>query len=207
MKKIITSNIFRALCSLLIGLLLVVNAERMPGILVQIIGGLFVLSASFTLVNYLLARFSSKVIVKPSFPLSSLGSCLFGIYLIAFSEIFLSYLIIILGVVLVLAGISQIIAGISYQKVAPISIITLLLPAVLVVLGGYVIIHPLDSAAMTFTILGCACIYYGLLDLFLALRYRHYERIYTASEKRNNTPITDSPEGEYVDFEEVKEGE
>ena len=42
--KIVNSYIFRAVCALLIGLLLVSNPERMAGLLVQVVGGLFLIS-------------------------------------------------------------------------------------------------------------------------------------------------------------------
>ena len=50
--KIVNSYIFRAVCALLIGLLLVSNPERMTGLLVQVIGGLFLISGLVSLINY-----------------------------------------------------------------------------------------------------------------------------------------------------------
>ena len=41
----VNSYIFRAVCALLVGILLVANPERMTGLLVQVIGGLFPWSA------------------------------------------------------------------------------------------------------------------------------------------------------------------
>ena len=79
--KIVNSYIFRAVCALLIGLLLVSNPERMTGLLVQVIGGLFLISGLVSLINYFIIRYSDKVPVKPVFPLVGLGSLLFGVFL------------------------------------------------------------------------------------------------------------------------------
>ena len=67
--KIVNSYIFRAVCALLIGLLLVSNPERMTGLLVQVIGGLFLISGLVSLINYFIIRYSDKVPVKPVFPM------------------------------------------------------------------------------------------------------------------------------------------
>lgn len=72
--KIVNSYIFRAVCALLIGLLLVSNPERMTGLLVQVIGGLFLISGLVSLINYFIIRYSDKVPVKPVFPMVGLGS-------------------------------------------------------------------------------------------------------------------------------------
>ena len=58
--KIVNSYIFRAVCALLIGLLLVSNPERMTGLLVQVIGGLFLISGLVSLINYFIIRYSDK---------------------------------------------------------------------------------------------------------------------------------------------------
>ena len=79
--KIVNSYIFRAVCALLIGLLLVSNPERMTGLLVQVIGGLFLISGLVSLINYFIIRYSDKVPVKPVFPMVGLGSLLFGVFL------------------------------------------------------------------------------------------------------------------------------
>ena len=73
--KIVNSYIFRAVCALLIGLLLVSNPERMTGLLVQVIGGLFLISGLVSLINYFIIRYSDKVPVKPVFPMVGWAVC------------------------------------------------------------------------------------------------------------------------------------
>ena len=66
--KAVNSYIFRAVCALLVGILLVANPERMTGLLVQVIGGLFLLSGLVSLVSYTMICLSAKAAVKPVFP-------------------------------------------------------------------------------------------------------------------------------------------
>ena len=72
--KLISSYIFRSLCSLLVGLLLLFNAEQMPALIVKLIGLLFLLPGVFGVIAYLYGQLSRNAIVRPSFPLMSIGS-------------------------------------------------------------------------------------------------------------------------------------
>ena len=80
--KIVNSYIFRAVCALLIGLLLVSNPERMTGLLVQVIGGLFLVSGLVSLINYFIIRYSDKVPVKPVFPWWDWAACCSASFLV-----------------------------------------------------------------------------------------------------------------------------
>ena len=111
------SFIFRALCSILIGLLLVLNPERMTVALVMIIGILFGISGCYSLINYLIATKSKDVYYKPVFPVVGLGSFLFGIFMAVFPELFIAYLMFVLGIIIMLAGINQIFTFIKFRKV------------------------------------------------------------------------------------------
>lgn len=69
--KAVNSYIFRAVCALLVGLLLVANPERMTTLMVQVIGGLFLISGLVSIINYFVIRYSDKETVKPFFPSSA----------------------------------------------------------------------------------------------------------------------------------------
>ena len=54
----------------------------------------------------------------------------------------------------------------------------------------YVLLSPLESASLPFTLLGAGCLVYSSSELFRLLRFFYYER------QKNK---------EYVDYEEIKE--
>ena len=58
-----------------------IQSGAVTGLLVQVIGGLFLISGLVSLINYFIIRYSDKVPVKPVFPLVGLGSLLFGVFL------------------------------------------------------------------------------------------------------------------------------
>lgn len=205
--KFIGSYIFRSLCSLLVGLLILFNAQHMPSIIIRIIGVLFLLPGTFGVLTYLFSKINRNFIIRPSFPLMSIGSILFGLYLELYPDNFVAYLILLMGLLLMLAGISQILSMITNRNVSPFSFVLLLIPIVLVCVGGYCITHSKDAAETLFQILGGTCIYYGLSDMFLTLRAKHYSRVFEREQKKAEEAARKAREAEYVEFEVVNANE
>lgn len=148
--KFITSSIFRSLCSLLVGLLLLFNAQHMPALIIRVIGILFLLPGVFGILTYLISKFSKNAIIRPTFPLMSIGSVLLGAYLEVYPESFVTYLVILLGAMLILAGINQFLGMITNRKISPFSLLLMILPLVLIGIGGYCITHAYDAAETVF---------------------------------------------------------
>lgn len=205
--KLISSYIFRSLCSLLVGLLLLFNAEQMPALIVELIGLLFLLPGIFGVVAYLYGQFSKNAIVRPSFPLMSIGSILLGVYLIMYPDNFVTYLVFLIGILLLLAGINQFLSMFVNRRVSPFSWLLMFMPVVLIGVGAYCITHTSEAAATLFKILGATSIYYGLSDMFLTLRTKHYTRIYEREQKKAEEAARKAREAEYVDFEVINANE
>ncbi|MBO5965156.1 MAG: DUF308 domain-containing protein [Bacteroidaceae bacterium] len=205
--KIISSYIFRSLCSLLIGLLLLFNAEQMPSIIVRVIGLLFLLPGVFGVLAYLFTNFSKTVIIRSSFPLMSIGSILFGTLLEMYPDKFVTSLVFFLGVMLLFAGFNQFSSMFVNRKVSPFSWLLMFVPLVLIGIGVYCVTHSTEAASTLFKILGATLVYYGLSDMFLALRTKHYGRIYEREQKKAAEAERRRREAEYVDFEVINANE
>lgn len=205
--KFISSYIFRSLCSLLVGLLLLFNADEMPTLMVRVIGLLFILPGIVGVLAYIYGQFSKGAIVRPSFPLMSIGSILFGALLESSPETFVIYLVLLLGVLLLLAGMNQFLSMIVNRSVSPFSFLLMFFPIVLVAVGGYCITHAQEAAGTLFKILGATCIYYGLSDMFLTLRTNHYTRIFERERKKAEEAERKAREAEYVEFEVINTNE
>lgn len=201
--KFIGGYVFRAMCSLLVGLLLVINAEQMPAILVSIIGALFLVPGCFGLSMYIWTRLNPNAVIKTAFPVVSIGSILFGVYLLAFPQEFANYLVILMGLMLTFAGISQLSSMYVNRKVTPFSWLLMILPFVLVGIGVYSLMNAREAAKITFQIIGGTLIYYGLTDMFFALRTRHYSRVYEREQAAKEKAERMAREAEYVEFEVV----
>ena len=205
--KFIGSYIFRSLCSLLVGLLILFNAQQMPSIIIRVIGILFLLPGTFGVLTYLFSKINRSSIISPSFPLMSIGSILFGVYLELYPDYFVTSLVLLMGVLSMLAGISQILSMITNRNVSPFSFVLLFSPVVLVCVGGYCITHSQEAAGTLFKILGGTCIYYGLSDMFLTLRAKHYSRVFEREQKKAEEAARKAREAEYVEFEVVNANE
>ncbi len=173
--KTINSYLLRALCTLMIGLLLVANPDT-PVLLIRVIAALFALTGCFSLFNYLIARFGNNKEVRPTFPIAGCGSLLLGLLLGFYPEAFLQFFMYLLGGMILLLGFNQLISIINYRRVAPIRWTLFIFPLLIIGVGLYTIYHYDTAATLPFIILGICCICNGLSDLFFGIRLHHYER-------------------------------
>lgn len=205
--KFIGSYVFRSMCALLIGLLLIVKANEMPVVLVMLIGALFMLPGLISVFVYIYGLLNRNAVVRPSFPLMSIGSIFLGGYLMSFPESFVTYLVILIGIILILAGISQLSAMVANRRVTPFSWLLMLIPVVLIGVGVFSVMYSRDAAALPFKIIGFTLLYYGITDLFLALRTRHYSSLYAKQQAKKEEEERRRREAEYVEFEIVNTNE
>lgn len=174
--KVVSSYIFRAICAILVGILLVANPERMTELLVQIIGALFGISGIVSIVNYFIITFSEKAILKPAFPIIGLGSFLFGVFLAVFPGYFITYLMFVLGGLLILAAVNQFWNIVRLRKTMPFSWVSFVLALIVLGIGVLVVLKPMASASLPFILLGCNSIVYGISEMINAIRWRGYSR-------------------------------
>ncbi len=174
--------IFRALCALLIGILLVSNPTEMTVLLVQIIGGLFAVSGLLAIIGYFTARIRQSGF-RPVFPIVGVGSLLFGAVLMLWPEKFVDFLMYVMGGLLVLIGVGQIANLINYRKFSPLSWSLFVLPVLLAATGVLVIAYPIEAASVPFTILGVAYIIYGVGEFLLGIRFYRNRRLFDAAQK------------------------
>jgi hypothetical protein len=120
---------------------------------------------------------------------------------------FVTYLVFLIGILLLLAGINQFLSMFVNRRVSPFSWLLMFMPVVLIGVGAYCITHTSEAAATLFKILGATSIYYGLSDMFLTLRTKHYTRIYEREQKRAEEAARKAREAEYVDFEVINANE
>lgn len=184
--KVVNSYIFRAVCALLVGILLVSNPERMTGLLVQVIGGLFLLSGLVSLVSYAMICLSDKSGMRPAFPLVGLGSLLFGIFLIFFPALFVTYLMYVFGFLMVVGGVNQIWNLFRLRRLIPFRWYVLLAALVIAGMGVFVLFKPMESAALPFILLGVNFILFGIAELVNGVRWRKYANLNRKKETESS---------------------
>lgn len=98
--------IVRSVATILVGVLLLMQREVIMPIIVQCIGTAFILPSLFVLVSYLLNK-NTGTMRKEHFPITlftSLGSLVFGLWLLLTPAFFVEILMILLGVLISLMG-------------------------------------------------------------------------------------------------------
>ena len=190
MKMMNYSNM-RCVSAIAIGILLMVWPETAIVYLVIAIGAMFFLPSLFTLVGY----FVKGRQLGMYFPIISLGSLLFGLWLMVSPAFFVGILMYVLGVVLVFAGISQIAGLLGARSHASVSFGYYVMPILILFAGLVVLVNPFAAATIPFIILGISSTAYGISELINIYKFRRKEEKLMKHEIviEDVTPIEEIP--------------
>lgn len=215
--KVIHSSIFRAVCAIIVGVLLIQYREQTVTWITIAIGVLFFLSGVISLASYwaakrnaekmqgqILSDFNGKPIMGmiPKFPLVSVGSLILGLLLALMPQVFIAWLMFILAFILILGALTQFANLASAAKMGCVGILFWLFPSALLLLGLLAIIKPSAIASAPLFIIGWGMLIYGVVELLNAFKVSNNKRIWLKNQqqKQNSKEI-------YVDVEEVKNEE
>lgn len=215
--KVIHSSIFRAVCAIIVGVLLIQYREQTVTWITIAIGVLFFLSGVISLASYwaakrnaekmqgqILSDFNGKPIMgmMPKFPLVSVGSLILGLLLALMPQVFIAWLMFILAFILILGALTQFVNLASAAKMGRVGILFWLFPSALLLLGLLAIIKPSAIASAPLFIIGWGMLIYGVVELLNAFKVSNNKRIWLKNQQQK----PDSKEI-YVDVEEVKNEE
>jgi uncharacterized membrane protein HdeD (DUF308 family) len=164
------SFFFRAICSMVIGILLIVYPDAAMKYLVMAIGALFIIPGIVSIILFFTNKPEEGK--KPTFPLVGIGSTLLGVLLLVMPDFFISWLMYLLGAALIIAGAFQIAGLFKMRHYTKVASGLYILPVLVTISGIFILLKPLESASIPFIILGVSSIVYGLDELINALRFR-----------------------------------
>lgn len=214
--KVIHSSIFRAVCAIIVGVLLIQYREQTVTWITIAIGVLFFLSGVISLASYwaakrnaakmqgqILSDSNGKPIMgmMPKFPLVSVGSLILGLLLALMPQVFIAWLMFILAFILILGALTQFVNLASAAKMGRVGILFWLFPSVLLLLGLLTIIKPSAIASAPLLIIGWGMLIYGVVELLNAFKISNNKRIWLKNQQKLDSKET------YVDVEEVKNEE
>lgn len=166
--KAMNYSVIRGICAALVGVLLVAWPETAILYLVIAIGALFLVPGLVSVVGYLM---KGRQMGMP-FPLVSIGSLLFGLWLMVMPGFFVGILMYVLGALLVFAGISQMVTLMNARSRTIVSFVYFVVPVLILLAGIVVLLNPFAAATVPFIILGVSCIVYGISDIINIIRFR-----------------------------------
>ncbi len=215
--KVIHSSIFRAVCAIIVGVLLIQYREQTVTWITIAIGVLFFLSGVISLASYWATKRNAEMMqgqilsdsngkpimgMMPKFPLVSVGSLILGLLLALMPQVFIAWLMFILAFILILGALTQFVNLASAAKMGRVGILFWLFPSALLLLGLLAIIKPSAIASAPLFIIGWGMLIYGVVELLNAFKVSNNKRIWLKNQQQKQ----DSKEI-YVDVEEVKNEE
>ncbi len=158
--KIFQSSIFRAICAIAIGILLIKYPNNTVTWMTVAIGILFLLSGLISVIVYINARRNvseykitdaeGNVIAgtQPTFPIVGVGSLILGALLALTPNVFITALMYIIGGILILGAINQYMNLVNARRYGRVGFGYWVFPSVILLIGLYVIIKPMAPANM-----------------------------------------------------------
>ena len=187
--KILQSSVFRAICAIAIGILLIKFPDNTVTWITVAIGVLFLLSGVISIVVYVNARKNvaeykitdaeGNVITnteQPTFPIVGVGSMILGAMLALTPNVFITALMYIIGGILILGAINQYMSLVNGRRYGKLGFGYWVFPSLILLTGLYVIIKPMAPVNVAMLVLGWCSLLYGVTELINALKFHSDKR-------------------------------
>ncbi len=210
------SSIFRAVCAVVVGVLMIMYREELVRWLTIAIGVLFFLSGLLSVVVYCVARKKYNQALlrgdthrtrKPMAPLVGVGCALLGIILAAIPDTVANYLVYVFAIILILGAIGQFfilataLSLLRDRERTASATVTMrcgyaywLLPLLLFLFGLLALFYPHSIASAPFLFIGVAMLVYGVSEMVSALKAGAVRKYVANSESAPDaTPAVETP--------------
>ena len=186
--KILQSSVFRAICAIAVGAMLIKNPDSTVKGITIAIGILFLVSGVISCVAYFNARLHSaenevydadgKLLVggRPMFPIVGLGSVILGFVLALMPGAFVTSLMYVLGGIILLGALNQFMVLMQARKFATLPLWFWVCPTLVLLTGLFVMIKPMESASLPLLIIGWCLLFYGVTECINAFKIHQYRK-------------------------------
>ena len=196
--KIIQSTLFRALCSIITGVLLIKYREETVTWITIAIGVMFLISGIMSCITYFVASKQTNTIVydatgkqltgsRPPFPIVGIGSLVLGLILVVMPSTFVTWLIYMLAGLLIVGAIGQFANLVAVSRIARVGLMYWVMPSVILLVGLISIIHPSAIAGAPLFVIGWCMLLYGVSECVNAVKTYRLRKI---CDRTNNTADT-----------------
>lgn len=213
--KVFQSSIFRALCAIVVGALLVKYREQTVTWITIAIGVIFFVSGVISTVAYLSAkRQATKEGVEiydakgnrltrpvPPFPIVGIGSIILGAWLALFPNSFVNGLMFVLAGMLILGALNLFFNLAAATRFSSIGCLWWVLPVAIFLVGITALVKPSTIASAPLFIIGWGMIAYGMVDLVNTIKIHRCRKAFEKAQQGNDEAdvvtieeITDEPE-------------
>ena len=213
--KVFQSSIFRALCAIVVGALLVKYREQTVTWITIAIGVIFFVSGVISTVAYLSAkRQATKEGVEiydakgnrltrpvPPFPIVGIGSIILGAWLALFPNSFVNGRMFVLAGMLILGALNLFFNLAAATRFSSIGCLWWVLPVAIFLVGITALVKPSTIASAPLFIIGWGMMAYGMVDLVNTIKIHRCRKAFEKAQQGNDEAdvvtieeITDEPE-------------
>lgn len=168
--KGLSYSFLRAICALVLGLILVAFPDKAGDYLVITIGVVFLVPSLISLIAY----FTKGIRGINRFPIEAMGSLLFGLWLIIMPTFFADLLTYVLGFILAMGGVQQIAALMTARRWALVPAGFYVVPVLILLAGVLSIFNPMGVRSTAFVIIGISCVVYAIMELINWFRFTRH---------------------------------
>ena len=186
--KIIQSAVFRAIVAIAMGVLLVTEPSGTLKWITILLGVLFLVMGVMSCINYFVRVFQERKEAvevdekgrpvrrsafgkgRSSFPMSSVGSVLFGLVLILRPDLFDEILMYILGAFIIVGALNQFVKLALINRIVRVHWLFWVFPVVLLVAGVWLIIKPFAVLNTTMYAIGWCLRVLGVVECITAIK-------------------------------------
>ena len=203
--KVVHSSFFRAICAMIVGVLLIQYREQTVTWITIAIGILFFLSGVISVATYLSAKRNvDKVAIvfdangkqltglKPNFPIVGIGSLILGLILALMPNTFIHSLMFILAVILIMGALTQFTNLATARKMGSVGFVFWIFPSIILLIGLLAVIRPSAIASAPLLIIGWTMLIYGIVECINAFKISNNKRKWTKAEEMKSSDA-DSP--------------
>lgn len=196
--KILQSAVFRAVCAIVVGGMLIKNPDSTVKGITIAIGLLFLISGVISCVAYFNARMHSaenevydangKLLVggRPPFPIVGLGSVILGFVLALMPGEFVKSLMYVLSAILLLGALNQFLVLVQARKFARLPLWYWVCPTLILLTGIFVMVRPMETAELPLLIIGWCLVFYGVTECINAFKI-HQCRNFLSQDKKEES--------------------
>lgn len=180
--KVLQSSVFRAVCAIIVGILLIQNPDNTVKGITIAIGVLFLMSGAISCAVWLNARASASKVEefdadgnqtagrRPMFPIVGLGSFLLGLVLALMPGTFVTSLMYMLGALVILGALGQFMSLVGMGRISHVPLWFWIAPTVIFLTGLFVVIKPMETAGLPLLIIGWCLLLYGATECINAIK-------------------------------------
>ena len=159
--KGLSYSFLRAICALVIGLVLVMFPDQAGDYFVITIGVIFLVPSLISIIGY----FAKSTEMRSRFPIEGVGSLLFGLWLIIMPGFFADLLTFVLGFILVMGGVQQIASLSAARRWMPVPGGFYVVPVLILLAGLVALFNPTGVRSTAFIIIGISSLVYAASEL------------------------------------------